>query len=407
MDEVLSIGYPLGYHESTCGYCSPPGQRSFASTNRCSAALDASQLSCQFYECMIDRGWRRSGTYCYRPDLSRSCCPQYVIKLDSLAFKLTKRQRKLLKDRWNRYVLYDKDGGKSRQVHPETTFPDVVHASEAGFHSTADASHRFEVILEPSSFTQEKFELYCKYQKDIHHEDEKRPSGFKRFLVDSPLQPNPIPYTEPPPPHLPKAYGSYHQLYRLDGQLIAMAVLDILPSCVSSVYFMYDKTWERFSLGKLSAIREISLVREIHDAGVEQVQYLYLGFYIHSCPKMRYKGDYFPSYLADPETYEWVPLEKCVPMLDQHRYASFSHPEHSIKLEEPVPKGQYIIHALPCPTAWLSKYHSVDVDVRPDTPDDELLGEVNYIVDVESTTVIAAPIKVRHRVYAYTSSSTS
>ncbi len=33
-----------------------------------------------------------------------------------------------------------------------------------------------------------------------------------------------------------------------------MAVLDILPSCVSSVYFMYDKKWERFSLGKVSRI---------------------------------------------------------------------------------------------------------------------------------------------------------
>ena len=31
-----------------------------------------------------------------------------------------------------------------------------------------------------------------------------------------------------------------------------MSVIDILPNCVSSVYFMYDKNWERFSLGKVS-----------------------------------------------------------------------------------------------------------------------------------------------------------
>jgi arginyl-tRNA---protein transferase len=31
-----------------------------------------------------------------------------------------------------------------------------------------------------------------------------------------------------------------------------MGVLDILPDCVSSVYFMYDKTWEKYSLGKVS-----------------------------------------------------------------------------------------------------------------------------------------------------------
>jgi arginine-tRNA-protein transferase len=40
-------------------------------------------------------------------------------------------------------------------------------------------------------------------------------------------------------------------MYRLDGELIAVGVLDILPSCVSSVYFMYDVKWEKYSLGKV------------------------------------------------------------------------------------------------------------------------------------------------------------
>jgi len=40
-------------------------------------------------------------------------------------------------------------------------------------------------------------------------------------------------------------------MYRLNGELIAMAVLDILPKCVSSVYFMYDKKWDEFSFGKV------------------------------------------------------------------------------------------------------------------------------------------------------------
>lgn len=61
-----------------------------------------------------------------------------------------------------------------------------------------------------------------------------------------------IPYTKEPPKYLPKQYGSYHQLYRFDGRLVAMAVLDILPSCVSSVYFMYDVEWEKYSLGKVN-----------------------------------------------------------------------------------------------------------------------------------------------------------
>ena len=40
-------------------------------------------------------------------------------------------------------------------------------------------------------------------------------------------------------------------MYRLDGELIAVGVLDILPGCVSSVYFMYNAKWEKYSLGKV------------------------------------------------------------------------------------------------------------------------------------------------------------
>ncbi len=31
-----------------------------------------------------------------------------------------------------------------------------------------------------------------------------------------------------------------------------MSVIDILPSCVSSVYFMWEKEYEKFFLGKVS-----------------------------------------------------------------------------------------------------------------------------------------------------------
>lgn len=35
-------------------------------------------------------------------------------------------------------------------------------------------------------------------------------------------------------------YGSFHQQYWLDEELIAVGVIDILPKCISSVYFFYD-----------------------------------------------------------------------------------------------------------------------------------------------------------------------
>ena len=56
-----------------------------------------------------------------------------------------------------------------------------------------------------------------------------------------------------------------------------MAVIDILPHCVSSVYFMYDSKWERFSLGKLSALREITVAKEMSEAGAVDMKWLYRG----------------------------------------------------------------------------------------------------------------------------------
>jgi len=47
-----------------------------------------------------------------------------------------------------------------------------------------------------------------------------------------------------------------------------------------------------------------------------------MGYYIHSCSKMRYKGAYRPSELLCPETKEWFPLDACVPLLDATPYVA-------------------------------------------------------------------------------------
>ncbi|TRM67983.1 arginine-tRNA-protein transferase [Schizophyllum amplum] len=351
---TVSVGYASGASASSCGYCSPPGERSSSPSSHHSAGLDAMQLSCPVYQAMIDRGWRRSGTWCYKPDLKKSCCPQYTIKLDALTFEPSKSHRKLLR-RWNNHIRHGKPGdvmdvdssvsggkqGKSKGL-PKFSLTSAIHASESGFHDIERPAHTFETILEPSAFTDEKYALYEKYQQEIHHDTGNTPRGFKRFLVSSPLRGDPIPYSSPPSAHLPKTYGSYHQMYRVDGKLIAMAVLDILPKCVSSVYFMYDKDWEAYSLGKLSAMREACLAREMHEAGAKDMAFLYMGFYIYSCQKMRYKGEYAPSYLADPETYDWYPLAQCKNLLEKNRYACFAHRDHSVEgdfdREDPPPE---------------------------------------------------------------------
>lgn len=91
---------------------------------------------------------------------------------------------------------------------------------------------------------------------------------------------------------------------------------------------------------QLSVLREAALAREMYAAGLPRLKWVYLGFYVHSCQKMRYKGDYSPSYLMDPEVYEWFPMKECTPLLDKYRYACFSNPSHSLVpvKKPPVPE---------------------------------------------------------------------
>lgn len=98
-----------------------------------------------------------------------------------------------------------------------------------------------------------------------------------------------------------------------------MAVLDLLPHAVSGVYFLYHQDFEKWSLGKLSALRETALALE---GGYE---YYYMGYYIHSCLKMRYKGTYKPQHVLDFESFEWSPLdEKMCRLMDERKWVSMS-----------------------------------------------------------------------------------
>ena len=55
-----------------------------------------------------------------------------------------------------------------------------------------------------------------------------------------------------------------------------------------------------------------------------RLRYYYMGFYIHTCPKMRYKADYSPSDLLCPVRHSWVPASVAVPLIDASKYVAIS-----------------------------------------------------------------------------------
>ncbi|KAJ4844555.1 hypothetical protein Tsubulata_035224 [Turnera subulata] len=181
---------------------------------------------------------------------------------------------------------------------------------------------KLEIRLHRSSFDPEEFALYRRYQMKVHDDkpDHVTESSYRRFLVDTPLVFVPPSGDGTVPPC---GFGSFHQQYVIDGRLVAVGVVDILPKCLSSKYLFWDPDFAFLSLGKYSALQEIGWVKE-NQAHCSSLQYYYLGYYIHSCSKMRYKAAYNPSELLCPLRYQWVPFDVARPLLDRKPYVVLS-----------------------------------------------------------------------------------
>lgn len=248
-------------------------------------------------------------------------------------------------NRFNSFVVGDSYVKEAARLHPKSrdeirrrdnTFclADRVHESEySQLKSPPEPAHQLVVTLEPNEFTSEKYEVYGNYQTVVHKDlpQDITPQAFKRFLCSSPLR-REVMNTEDGQERI---LGSYHQCYRLDGKLVAIGVLDLLPECVSSVYFLYHESIHKHAPGKLSALREIALAAE------QGYRWWYPGFYIHNCPKMRYKNDYSPQHILDPESLAWLHLDsRVLRLLDQRPFLSLTTAEPESTLEGAIDDGE-------------------------------------------------------------------
>uniref|UniRef100_A0A3Q1B6P7 Arginyl-tRNA--protein transferase 1 n=1 Tax=Amphiprion ocellaris TaxID=80972 RepID=A0A3Q1B6P7_AMPOC len=413
-----------------CGYCKNQ-------IGNFSHGMWSHTMTVQDYQDLIDRGWRRSGKYVYKPILKKTCCPQYTIRCHALKFQPSKSHKKILK-KMSKFISKgelpkgEEDGepmdsgcgeagprepskvchsevkcaaitdiqkevaecptitegqkkaGDAAPTGSETSQKDPVSVPDG---RTAAAAPKPGMGADPSR-------PICRKAKDLRKErrlqkDQMRQHTDGVSSIVSPAHPAPTHTNQPKPleefineslpensshclevrlvrsnppspqfkasfdasyqvyklyqmaihkdpPDKPSesqaeyspdgpevGYGSFHQQYWLDGRIVAVGVIDILPTCVSSVYLYYHPDFASLSLGSYSALREIAFTRQLQKQS-PKLSYYYLGFYIHSCPKMRYKGQYRPSDLLCPETYIWVPIERCLPHLENSRYARFN-----------------------------------------------------------------------------------
>ena len=281
-----------------------------------------------------------------------TCCPAYTIRLEASRFTISKKQRQVLR-RIERYIesgsvlQSDVEQNKNnaatsmlpaKEIESSVTGKSIPYKSNKKKESESVCTENTEIIKKKppvhvlecetsaAEFTTERYELYKKYQISVHGDDPCKitPSGFKRFLVESPLfDITPVlssgscdlkeaVSTERKmkivkPSNIEKIeigigmkvkndsninctntikekdkdnvrddekikeknviwnYGTYHQLYRLDGRLVAVGVVDILPSGLSSVYLFYDPDEKLLSLGMYYVLSHLFMVTFIYD----------------------------------------------------------------------------------------------------------------------------------------------
>ncbi len=202
------------------------------------------------YQNMLEHGWRRFGKMHFVPECE-NCTKCISMRIDALNYKFSRSEKRVL----------------AKNVDTK-------------------------IYIQPPSLTLDHLQLYDKYHA---HMSEKK--GWQH----SPIEP--IEYNRSYVQG--KAEYSKEFLYMRNNKLVGVALTDILPNSISSIYCFYDHAYEELSLGKFSILAQIKIAKELN------IPYIYLGYWIKEHPSMGYKEAYKPfeilknrATLAEPTIWE-------------------------------------------------------------------------------------------------------
>mgnify|MGYP002398211217 FL=1 len=184
----------------------------------------------RIYSELSDFGFRRSGAHVYRPNC-RSCQACVPVRIPVDLFEPNRAQKRCIKRN-----------------------QDVV------------------TVLTDNINTDEHYALYESYITSRHADGDMYPptrDQYEDFLSSE------------------WGVTRYIEL-RLDGELLAVAVSDRLDQGLSAIYTFFKPDEHSRSLGVLAVLRQVELAKAMN------LPYVYLGYWIRECDKMRYKNQYRP-----------------------------------------------------------------------------------------------------------------
>ncbi len=187
-------------------------------------------LSKGIYSALVTAGFRRSGTHLYRPACD-ACQACLSARIKVREFQQNKRFKRV----WRR--------------NQDLRSQEIKHLDSPQF-----------------------FDLYSRYINTRHIDGDMYPPSLEQYQAFIEAKTETTRY-----------YGFYDQ-----QNLVALSVMDELDHGLSAMYTFFDPDQSSRSLGSYVILWQIEKARRLN------LPYVYLGYWIKECDKMRYKTDYRP-----------------------------------------------------------------------------------------------------------------
>nr|XP_028682776.1 arginyl-tRNA--protein transferase 1 isoform X10 [Macaca mulatta] len=344
-----------------CGYCkNESGSRS--------NGMWAHSMTVQDYQDLIDRGWRRSGKYVYKPVMNQTCCPQYTIRCRPLQFQPSKSHKKVLKKMLKFLAKGEVPKGSCEDEPMDSTMDDAV-AGDFALINKLDIQCDLKTL---SDDVKESLQSEGKNsKKEEPHEllqsqdsvGEKLGSGEPSHSVKVHTVPKPGKGADLSKPPCRKAKEIRKERKRLKlmqqnpaGELEGFQAQGHPPSLFPpKAKSNQPKSLEDLIFESLPENASHKLEVRLVPASFEDPEFkssfsqsfsLYVKYQVaihqdlpDECGKTEFtrflcssplEGQYRPSDLLCPETYVWVPIEQCLPSLENSKYCRFNQDPEAV-----------------------------------------------------------------------------